>query len=638
MGFLETAGEAAVGFGVEKMLEYALSQIANRFGNPKPEKKTNPQLYYEEIVEKFCRKEASDIVSRESLAQDSVYIDAYSAEHPGKKILDEIAEWCNQGESGVMLIHGEPGHGKTTLCRKAVYEYSMGNLYQDMSNVFWFRLNPAYSDIITNEELVLDKAFCWGEIKSKRNPISIDDCTESLLFLDGYDELKMQAQELSLTFVDFVDEVKRYAEEYQMHIVITTRTRSLEGETWSGVDEVRQFAPMTPEQQDNWIHARVELHDYEKDFERIRKFPEMKNLLGIPVLFRMVVAAQLKDTVTGVVDLYDKLFDATMKRRRIRDLEIENWRQKFEKLAYEIYRNDETFAEITVEQSEEEFLYLFYLKGGEKQHAEFIHRSFYQYFLARFLYRKLTEVRDENSAEAFLCCLAERKIDNDILHYIRQVQELEQNSGIQAACERVLDTIERTDGILEDAWKTIPKGDGSTKRLRICNNIFVNVLSICHLVGWGHFEISLIGRTQIRSLLKQHQCVGIYLPDVKLGWADLRGAVLCEAYLRIADLGQADLRGADFRKTDLNQAGLSGAHLSGADLRGADLSGTDLRGADLRGADLRLARNLDQCIVDSTTIWTGCKIMLRDRDKLALDHPDVHGIIWYDNDGRSYVY
>ncbi len=30
--------------------------------------------------------------------------------------------------------------------------------------------------------------------------------------------------------------------------------------------------------------------------------------------------------------------------------------------------------------------------------------------------------------------------------------------------------------------------------------------------------------------------------------------------------------------------------------------------------------------------------MLRDRDKLALDHPDVHGIIWYDNDGRSYVY
>ncbi len=495
------AGEAAVGFGVEKMLEYALSRIANRFGNPKPEKKTNPQLYYEEIVEKFCRKEASDIVSRESLAQDSVYIDAYSAEHPGKKILDEIAEWCNQGESGVMLIHGEPGHGKTTLCRKAVYEYSMGNLYQDMSNVFWFRLNPAYSDIITNEELVLDKAFCWGEIKSKRNPISIDDCTESLLFLDGYDELKMQAQELSLTFVDFVDEVKRYAEEYQMHIVITTRTRSLEGETWSGVDEVRQFAPMTPEQQDSWIHARVELHDYEKDFERIRKFPEMKNLLGIPVLFRMVVAAQLKDTVTGVVDLYDKLFDATMKRRRIRDLEIENWRQKFEKLAYEIYRNDETFAEITVEQSEEEFLYLFYLKGGEKQHAEFIHRSFYQYFLARFLYRKLTEVRDENSAEAFLCCLAERKIDNDILHYIRQVQELEQNSGIQAACERVLDTIERTDGILEDAWKTIPKGDGSTKRLRICNNIFVNVLSICHLVGWGHFEISLIGRTQIRSLM-----------------------------------------------------------------------------------------------------------------------------------------
>lgn len=597
------AGEAAVGFGVEKMLEYALSRIANRFGNPKPEKKTNPQLYYEEIVEKFCRKEASDIVSRESLAQDSVYIDAYSAEHPGKKILDEIAEWCNQGESGVMLIHGEPGHGKTTLCRKAVYEYSMGNLYQDMSNVFWFRLNPAYSDIITNEELVLDKAFCWGEIKSKRNPISIDDCTESLLFLDGYDELKMQAQELSLTFVDFVDEVKRYAEEYQMHIVITTRTRSLEGETWSGVDEVRQFAPMTPEQQDSWIHARVELHDYEKDFERIRKFPEMKNLLGIPVLFRMVVAAQLKDTVTGVVDLYDKLFDATMKRRRIRDLEIENWRQKFEKLAYEIYRNDETFAEITVEQSEEEFLYLFYLKGGEKQHAEFIHRSFYQYFLARFLYRKLTEVRDENSAEAFLCCLAERKIDNDILDYIRQVQVIEENSGIQAACECVLDTIERTDAIIAGALEPAPEGDGSKGRFDRCNNIFVNALSICHIVAWNYFEIRLKEREQICFLLSKYECEHIYLLEAKLDGTNLSGA------------------------------NLSGANLSGADLSRANLSGANLIGVVLFGADLRFAYHLDTCQFDLAD-WRGCRILQTDRDELRLADPDAPGIIWCDDDGN----
>ncbi len=90
-----------------------------------------------------------------------------------------------------------------------------------------------------------------------------------------------------------------------------------------------------------------------------------------------------------------------------------------------------------------------------------------------------------------------------------------------------------------------------------------------------------------------------FLTEVKgeranLSGADLRGADLCWANLRGADLYRADLSGADLRGANLRGADLYRADLSGADLRGADLRGAnfrlaDLRGADLYRADLRLA-------------------------------------------------
>jgi uncharacterized protein YjbI with pentapeptide repeats len=52
------------------------------------------------------------------------------------------------------------------------------------------------------------------------------------------------------------------------------------------------------------------------------------------------------------------------------------------------------------------------------------------------------------------------------------------------------------------------------------------------------------------------------------------------------NLADADLRGVNLSKADLRNANLSNANLSNANLSGADLSGADLRGANLNRADL----------------------------------------------------
>jgi len=579
-------------------------------------KKNNPLLdhYYNDIMDDLDKDEKSVLTGNGALSNDKVYIDAYSDEYPETKILNTIDGWSSKNDYGVMLIHGEPGHGKTTLCRKAVYEYGMDRFCKDKTNVFWFRLNPAYSDIIKDGELVLENAFCWGNIKSQRKPISLEENEDayrgSIIFLDGYDELKVQAQSIHRCLSDFINEVKKYAKEYQIHFVVTARTKSVKDELYGLGIPTLQFAPMTEKQQDAWIHARTKLQSYEPAFEKLRNSSkEMKDMLGIPILFRMVVEAKLEDTASGVVELYDKLFQATMERRDSNSETVKKWRQNYQDLAYEIYCNDEQFADIQGKQQADEFLYMFYIKGGDKQHVEFLHRSFYQYFLAHFLYRKMAEVEAEASAEVFLRCLAERQIDFDVLNYIRQIQE-KKPEVTQEKCEQIINTLEQTGTIIGRALKA-PNENGNADKhpLLRCENICRNALNICCTIAAAaknKFTISLHEKENIHTSMRRYKCNNLWLEKV-------------------------DLSGANLIRADLGITDLSGANLSGANLIGVDLIGVDLTRANLSGADLRWAENLDKCNCEQVADWTGCKIMRWDKDRLGLDDPDAHGIIWCTN-------
>ncbi len=590
--------------------------------------KGNPLVgqYYKNAIQKIYREKDSDLVGEDALLHDDIYMDAYSTDNkcPNKKILSIVQEWSYEDMSGVMLIHGEPGHGKTTLCRKAVYEHVLKQFCPDKTNVFWFRLNPAFAEgIIKDGKFVLKNAFCWGDPDIGLNEIPLEDNKKeyknSVVFLDGYDELQAQLHGANKNLKDFITTAKKIAQTYDMHIVITTRTRSLSDERRLNIPSF-QFAPISEDEQDAWIEKNA--RDYKEDFEVLRESSEeMKEMLGIPILFRMVVKAKLKSTIAkNVVDLYDTLFEATMERRAADDAEMSYWRGKYEQFAYEIYCNDEQFADVEDEQRADEFLYMFYIKGGDKQHVEFLHRSFYQYFLAHFLYRKMSEVKGEKSAEAFLCCLAERKIDFDVLNYIQQIQKSKQQVT-QDKCEQIINTLERTGTIIERALK-IPNKNGNAEKnpLLRCENVLINALSICCVITMtegSEFIISLHEKENIHTAMRRYNCSGIWLNN-----ADLNGANLIHADLSITNLNGANLTGTR----------LIGASLIGVDLTGANLSGANLSRADLTGADLRWAKNLDQCDCERVYCWRGCKILLRDKDNLGLKDPDAHGIIWCDNE------
>ena len=607
--------ESIVGKISEDSLDFLVKKIQ---GN------TPVRQYYKNAVQKIYREKDSDLVGEDALSHNDIYMDAYSTSTDGKfkdkKILSIIQEWSHEATSGVMLIHGEPGHGKTTLCRKAVCEHAFKKFCPDKTNVFWFRLNPAFAEDIIEEsgKFVLKNAFCWGDPEIELNRIPLEDNKKeyqnSVVFLDGYDELQAQLHDVNKNLKDFITTAKKIAQTYDMHIVITTRTRSLSDEGRLNIPSF-QFAPISKDEQDAWIKKNAP--SYKEDFEVLRaSSEEMKEMLGIPILFRMVVKAKLKSTIAkNVVDLYDTLFEATMERRAADSAEMSYWRGKYEQFAYEIYCNDEQFADIEDEQRADEFLYMFYIKGEGKQHVEFLHRSFYQYFLAHFLYRKMSEVEAGASAEAFLCCLAEQWIDRDILNYIQQIQKSKQQIT-QEKCEQIINTLEQTGTIIVQALEIPNKnGDAEKHPLLRCENVLTNALSICCIVAAAaksKFIISLYKKENIHQAMKRYDCGNIWLENINLSRADLMDA----------DLIEADLSGANLRDVDLRNVNLTNA----------DLMNADLTEASLRDADLRWAVNLNRCGCEQVSDWTGCKISFRDRDNLGLDDPDVHSIIWCDDE------
>lgn len=97
--------------------------------------------------------------------------------------------------------------------------------------------------------------------------------------------------------------------------------------------------------------------------------------------------------------------------------------------------------------------------------------------------------------------------------------------------------------------------------------------------------------------------------------ADLSGAILKKAKLNDADFSNATLVGANFDNADLSSVNMTGANLDSASLRNTVLSRTQFKDAsmfktDLRGTDLTnaldlTARQLQDAIFDTLTIFPG---------------------------------
>jgi hypothetical protein len=103
----------------------------------------------------------------------------------------------------VLVIHGEPGDGKTTFCKKAVYAHCLEGWLNDVPHVLRISLNPADNETIirkeknsdgevVSQEVFLSKSLCLGGFENNYllfNPENLKNQEGTLVIFDGYDEL-----------------------------------------------------------------------------------------------------------------------------------------------------------------------------------------------------------------------------------------------------------------------------------------------------------------------------------------------------------------------------------------------------------------------------------------------------------------
>ena len=577
-----------------------------------------------------------------------------------------------ESDNSIAVICGEPGHGKTSLCYKAMCDYYKdGWMSSKVSNVFRFSLNPANTNALTNDSLYLYALLSWGDDRQNQI-IKKEECRDALIFFDGFDELIEWYPRVSLdTFI------KNYIVPFQKntgaHIIITSRTMAVDPDKTEYVLRnknhipIIRMQPISKDQQYNSIENYIrytrktspeeadEIEAYYTEYRNLFTTPSaddnsLNALLGIPIIFRMIVTAKyLPKDGQSTTGLYNDLFEVTWERhRRKDDKDSSSVKKSLAEHALQIYidNNDTAEADISDHPS---WMFSFYTTNEGKQRIGFLHRSFYQYFLAYEILSWFESCGTDNKLEMQdrLSYLAIRILDKTTLLFIAELYEQSAKKDfIDIAIRQAYEILKTTDGILKlpgkisDAVKM-----QAISALSRANNIFSNVISIGSSCGevlssenvnepglktydlsgcvlqYAHLQNMHLERVKFANadlrqanLHKTNLSMAILhdadlyhanLSEANLGWADLRRAKLIETNLYRADLHGADLHWAILSKACLHKASLNNAFLHLTFLGNADLSNAKLRLADLEGATLSEA-NLNSAFLFSANLHKAC--------------------------------
>lgn len=521
----------------------------------------------------------------------------------------DIFNWYNHQKSDILLLLGEPGHGKSSFCKKMVYDYYCNKIKIKM---FYFSLNPNDSSIILNNKFNLENVFQIANDVT----LSLEDLKNSIVFLDGFDELYMALKDTDCKNIsNFISNVLKYIQKgNNVKVVITSRKSciNINDKILSRNTRIISLAHYEKEDHEEWIDTTYNIlfqNKYDKDnLQKLYNNKYLNELIKIPILFQLIIDNDINSNVRSQVELYQEIFEEIVTYRQHETVRNENEhiiQKELEEIAFFIFRDTDKFTMLKdndLLKDNDKNLKLrviisFYMNNNKNKNSnehtiEFIHRSFYQYFLAYFIYHNINDIANSDNqtvkAQEFIKKFWYRHLDIDILNFIKQIFEFENNYNYENT-QIVLNELGNI-----DLWCSIPNEISNYQLLdnNICKpyvkqkNIFSNILSVlCFLKNNSNDYLDISDKNNIIDLIKLFGLNG-HFPYLKCKSINLNDTCLKGAYLASAYLNNIHLNNAHLERAHLEHAHLERAHLEGAYLEGAYLNNANLKHANLESAYL----------------------------------------------------
>jgi uncharacterized protein YjbI with pentapeptide repeats/GTPase SAR1 family protein len=532
-----------------------------------------------------------------------------------------------------LFIIGQPGIGKTSLTIKIANDYLAGNVFKD-KNVFFIRFKN------------LDGSIELLESICKHLNLVKENLENSILFLDGLDELAIIYSSMDLYLNDFVSKLAKIPNSC---FIITSRANYIVNDKDIVFSLFIELQIYTKDQINKFIDNYSKKHKEGKGriiSSILNIQTEENDLFNIPLILYLILSKNIivtEDKSKG--KLYNEIFaQYGGKNKYGKDIGYENlkhWKIFFDiaqDIAYDMFKKNKLEANKEIvdryvtrtgkgnEQLEKVLSTRFGIDNFYEfstGRIKFIHTSIFEYFAAKkifddiinFLYNFL--IKFNSKVSVFNCMSKLEKIlygkfKKEILDFIFDfIENDDPNLKRQSLKDlfKYAENYEKIRVLLMDLIKfgmcVQPVGPNKSFWTR-ANSMFLWVYNIFYkiLIKYKPNENShiIVEEDIVRHIIYIYNISNyssidyIAKPKLLLGYlgivtldnrgANLKGADLKSANLRGANLKGVNLSGAELIWTDLSEANLCEAFLSRAVLNGANLSGANLSGAYLREASL----------------------------------------------------
>ncbi len=630
--------------------------------------------YYEDIIE---RQPQEKVLGDDDLTLEQIYVPLETEE--GESLEDWVKRKLEEKSNRVLVIMGAPGRGKTVFSR--LFSFRVRRDLHPLWIPIWIRLRDI-DDFKANltdtlEPTIKELGQNWLKNEKQRY----------LIFLDGFDELRMEGRVFGVQ--KFLDQIVRFQERTPHQIILTGRPLAFQDLTYP--KEETTIASMNSALQGKWLE-KWELVVGEEEVAKFRGFlthcPQtvQKELAPEPLLLYLLAVMhrdgnikretfQNQGEMGAKIQIYNQSIQWVLTKQRDEyeqkkivgltppELEqvlmsagicviqsggeyctIKAVIERLEKFDQKIADSMSKIAQGKEEDNLKNALAAFYLKSADTGAVEFFHKSFSEFFCAKAMEQCFLE---SPQPKEIYDLLGYGNLTREIVDYLFGL--LGENQGFEP--EELFTTLEDfyhkwcegeyIDVFPEEGKENYPLWKMGKLRQNpiLGKKTFLGLRQVDIYTGLNVLilllELQRYGKKQDLEL-SFHLCGKVNKEGIPKDKDKLSRIINYSESLGNATFSRivgAFLSGANLYHANLYQANLYNANLDSADLINANLYNANLDNANLQYANLYSA-NLKGIKWNEETKWWGVRglesainvlpELMRMRERSAVADPVFH--------------